>query len=506
MNFLRPTTLICGEFETLPRGKAQIFLRKICLLMCDPICLLLREQQHSTAFKNKKICRANSPDVSYLSGLLFQWNIVFCKVWAKLVFISAALLVLLPSAHAGCTDEHWCRNEYNSSTREFYRIAWGLTEIPKDIPHEAVLINLWENSITSLPANVFAPFTSLKSLFLYRNTILSIDANAFSGLRALEWLDLNSNRLFGFPTEMFTPLESLKVLDLRFNPFYPFNAGTFASLKSLEELRFYRNNLRAVHPGTFSGLVSLKKLVLAGNALYTLPPGIFAELRSLEYLDLAVNQFTGLDPAWFMGLGSLKELALFENDLTSLPHGIFGHMPLLEALDIATNNLISIPRYVLSGLDNLTAISLGGNPMTTLDSRAFANLPRPFKLSMKNMWEPSPVGWDCSTLCWLRDEERKGTVRLVHWTLGYHVTDDSSLPFCAEEGQWDTMQCAHEGELLGLMFIHLKVFSLRPDWCLWMLSHRSWQIKSFKYKQPYIWGEVSKFAENDRSAVRWDHW
>ncbi len=381
--------------------------------------------------------------------------------WSILCF-SVALLVLIPATHAACTSESWCRNEYNPTTRQFYRNGWGLTEIPKDIPHEALEIELVENNITFLPAYVFAPFTSLELLYLYRNKISNIDANAFAGLIALKSLSLTSNRLTEFPTEMLTPLESLNYLDLRFNPFHPFSPGKFASLTSLEWLHLYMNDLGIVYPGTFSGLVSLKKLVLAGNSLFSLPPGIFAELRSLEELYLGGNNFTRLDPDWFIGLGKLKKLALYDNYLTSLSPGDFGHMPSLEALDIAVNNLTTIGSDVLSGLDHLRTISLGGNNMATLYPQDFVNLPRPFKLSMKNMWEAlqkSSTEWECSTLCWLRDEERKGTVRLVHWTLGYHVMgDDSSLPFCAEEGEWAAMECAQEGESPSKIWPSIKIY------------------------------------------------
>ncbi len=55
------------------------------------------------------------------------------------------------------------------------------------------------NSLTTLPAQVFGPLTSLTLIFLSRNAIDRVPAGSFDGLTQLMNLDLSWNALTELP-------------------------------------------------------------------------------------------------------------------------------------------------------------------------------------------------------------------------------------------------------------------------------------------------------------------
>ncbi len=242
--------------------------------------------------------------------VMYQFQVVF--------FAAAMLVIFLPGDDAGCTDSFWCRNKYDTSDRGFYRTHCCLTEVPSDIPAEALEVHLRNNAITSIPAGVFRHLTQCTYLNLGDNQISSVDKEAFQGL------------------------------------------------KSLQMLYLANNSISSVYIETFQALTSLQVLWLGQNDISSVVLGTFDSLHSLEFLDLEKNKLRTLSPRLF----------------------------------------INLPRKPLK-------LKLGG----------FSNK------------------WNCSSLCWLKHEEQKGTVTWRDWW-----GDDAAAPRCATGGDWASLQCGDPGE------------------------------------------------------------
>ena len=183
--------------------------------------------------------------------------------------------------------------------------------------------------------------------------------------------------------------------------------------------------------GTFTGLSNLTSLDLCCNKITKLEFGTFDELTSLTYLSLSSNQISDFEPGTFNELSSLTGLSLSSNNLTTLSPLIF------------------------YGLDSLRYLSLYNNWLTRLSADVFKHLPRPLKLGLYYKYyydqpkHPELLVCD-SELCWLKQEEQRGTITWNHW----FGTD--FFPKCADGLDWGTWNCDETGDVV--VFWILKCF------------------------------------------------
>lgn len=223
----------------------------------------------------------------------------------------------------------------------------GLTSLEglNEIPHIASvkILDLSDNQLTTVPANIFNGFTNLEQLRLDDNKITKLSANTFSGLTALyrlflqnnmlsnldagtfndltniESIDLSNNKLKNLPSII---LRTLQYLYLNDNELESLDAITFNDLKNLKTLYLQNNKLKTFDATIFNGLISLAKLILSKNKLKTLPVGAFNGLRALGKLDLSNNEIETLPATIFNGFTSIS-INLNHNQLDTLPATIF---------------------------------------------------------------------------------------------------------------------------------------------------------------------------------------
>ena len=236
-------------------------------------------------------------------------------------------------------------------------------------------LNLSRNTLSALPAGVFSGLTKLTFLSLSRNTLSALPDDVFSDLTALESLYLYDNALESLPAGVFSGLTALKLLWLYGNAeLSTLPAGVFSDLTALEKLRLNSNALTELPAGVFSGLTALKELWLHNNALTSLPADVFSDLEALKLLRLYNNGLTSLPAGVFSGLTALEELLLRENALTSLPAGVFSGLTKLKTLWLHDNALESLPAGVFSGLTKLKNLLLRDNALTSLPAGVFSGL------------------------------------------------------------------------------------------------------------------------------------
>ncbi len=222
------------------------------------------------------------PILPFSEFFLVHLHVLTKSEVAVSTFFAVVLLVLCPHVDTACTNRDRCRDEYNQKTREFYRTFWGLTEVPRDIPAEALKVNLYGNAITSLPAGVFSHLTQCTFLSLGNNDIALREKKSFSGLPALKELRLYNNSISVLQLGVFSGLTNLTTLTLEGNQISQINGQVFTELESLETLRIYSNRISVLQPGMLSPLKNLKRLSLMKNQITHIEEGTFDNLHFLH--------------------------------------------------------------------------------------------------------------------------------------------------------------------------------------------------------------------------------
>ena len=68
---------------------------------------------------------------------------------------------------------------------KFYRTKSGLTDVPDDIPKDALQVDLGHNNITQLKQNAFSQLHQCTHLNMWWNTISVVETGSFDGLHSL---------------------------------------------------------------------------------------------------------------------------------------------------------------------------------------------------------------------------------------------------------------------------------------------------------------------------------
>ncbi|XP_053949429.1 protein toll-like [Anastrepha ludens] len=159
------------------------------------------------------------------------------------------------------------------------------------------LLTLSSCGITVLPARIFAPLPSLKSLLLRANQLRVLPTGLFAAQINLQVLELSRNQLEALPLGLFHPSTKLVNLSLSRNRLLQLSAEILPPLHGLETLRLDGNRLRTIASGCFAEAQHLKILLLDHNRLnWTSAEAcdVFNGLRSLRLLGLNNNSLSHL--------------------------------------------------------------------------------------------------------------------------------------------------------------------------------------------------------------------
>ncbi|KAJ2377779.1 hypothetical protein IW150_001185 [Coemansia sp. RSA 2607] len=143
--------------------------------------------------------------------------------------------------------------------------SYRLAEIPRDIPHDVISLNLSRNMLTQIPPSFGRTFSMLQSLDISGNQIVVLPEE-ISHLQSLRELNASRNALIGLPITIGS-LRNLEVLDLSEN----YIIALDASMSRLENLRMLNiSDNRLVTLPSYLGLLarSLRILLVDGNPFY----------------------------------------------------------------------------------------------------------------------------------------------------------------------------------------------------------------------------------------------
>ncbi len=192
--------------------------------------------------------------------------------------ISGLVLAGRLQTEAQCVAQEGCMNPYDASQQGYIQVGCCLTEVPRDIPAEALEVHLPFNPITSIHPGVFSHLTQCTVLFMVENRITQIQRATFTGMHSLTHLILVGGRISIIEEGAFDGLEALQFLDLGGNLLSSLDPEMFTGLNNVEYLGIFSNIIFNIEEGSFDSLHSLRTVSLQGNRLTTLDPDLFLNL------------------------------------------------------------------------------------------------------------------------------------------------------------------------------------------------------------------------------------
>ncbi len=147
------------------------------------------------------------------------------------------------------------------------------------------------------------------------------------------------------------------------------------------------------------------------NPITHLPYGVFSHLNWCTELDLYQNKIATIDVGAFSGLRALQKLNLFSNQISMIEDGAFDRLLSLKYLYLEHNNL------------------------TTLNSGALKFVRRPLALALGDPHSDTDRPWTCDSLCWLKKEEKAGSISWME-SIGR-----KKWPECSSGTSWSNKAC-----------------------------------------------------------------
>lgn len=220
-------------------------------------------------------------------------------------------------------------------------------------------LNLAYNKLENNTLEIFSQIPSLKGLKLGHNAFSGNLSPAICGLRNLETLEIQGNRLLGLPAGL-RELTSLRILNVSENQL---NGLPMDELEDVPLTELYASS-NALKGSLFSqpgrnGHRSLQTLKVANNAMSSLASSQTLTLPQLRELDVTNNKLTALPSV--DGWSSLITLIAGDNKITDFPVG-FTSLHTLRNVNL-TSNEIKILDPEIAKMESLDSLILASNPL-----------------------------------------------------------------------------------------------------------------------------------------------
>ncbi|GJQ74438.1 Tl [Trypoxylus dichotomus] len=294
---------------------------------------------------------------------------------------NASLLKLLDMVNTHLDDDHArLLSNYTSKAVEVISLSRSeLTKLPEEL-NFVYELELANNRIKNLTEKIKFPL--LIVLKLQQNDIKRIDGSVFETSPDLAYIDLSQNNITELPAQLLHPLPRLKILLLRSNAFQRIPDGFFEMNSILKEIDFSDGRLTEIGTNTFSSCTRLEKIKFGSNSLKSLPEEIFLNMQNLTYLELSMNEFSDFPEGTFKGLSRLQYLYLFDNKLVTWSANHSAHLGNLRFFHLNNNRLSVIKADTFFGLSNLQELKLSYNLIATIEIKAFSSLSRLKRLDL----------------------------------------------------------------------------------------------------------------------------
>ena len=198
-----------------------------------------------------------------------------CLPSAKIIKISISVLSVFPFS--------------NCEPVEFFDFGEQITKVPKPIPLDVGKIILTQSLIKNIDTNTFVRFKNLQYLDLNNNQIRHIFPAAFNGfgnesINSTNVISLTENHIENLRADMWGGIKILNILHLNDNKISSLKQRTFSTLEGarLKHLQLEKNCITSIENGAFHGLNFLEELHISVNLLQTIEPGVFFRFKFTE--------------------------------------------------------------------------------------------------------------------------------------------------------------------------------------------------------------------------------
>ena len=188
----------------------------------------------------------------------------------------------------------------NSTT--YFGNNQSFLEVPSDIPVNTVIVELAYNLITQIKQGDFQTLTSLKRLYLQMNKISQVSPLGSRCVK-LESLSLTNNSITSIPVDMFQGCDRLKSVGLAYN-----NLTSIDWIKhlgsSMKKIYISGNQISLLTPNHFVNLTGLEYLSAFDNGLTHIDTSFLRFLPNLNKIGLSNNllSYIGNPYPWCNGV------------------------------------------------------------------------------------------------------------------------------------------------------------------------------------------------------------
>lgn len=240
-------------------------------------------------------------------------------------------------------------------------------------------LNLDFNKIVEFPSEINETSSSyrIKELRLSYNYISRVNSKFLKNLVELQSVDLSYNRMYNISERSFASLRNLVYLSLAGNLLELVGDGAFRDLPRLEALDLQENRLLEFSTRYFENVAN-EQIDFAVNVSHNrISALIGGPAVNISILDLSYNYIETLPKSFFDSLGaSIRQILLSHNRLTHIDNYSFGNLPKLQILSLNYNNISLVKRRTFSELSSLQILDLSHNKMAQLSIEQFSNMRR----------------------------------------------------------------------------------------------------------------------------------
>ncbi|MBN3297422.1 LRIG2 protein, partial [Amia calva] len=267
------------------------------------------------------------------------------------------------------------------------------------------------------------------------NHLTRLEDTAFSGLGLLETLNLGENSVSHLGEGVFAGLSNLCTLDIRNNEIswaIEDSIGLFVGMKKLNALVLQRNKIKSITKKAFEGLDSLEHLDLSKNGIMSIHPESFSHLRLKE---LHLNTSSLLCDCQLKWLGQWLIDNRFQQSATAVcahPTSLVGRS--VHSVDLEDFVCDDFPKPQIT-MHPETAVVLRGTNVT-LSCTAASSSDSPMATAWRKDGE---VLYDAEVQNFARYREQEG--ELVEYTTLLHLLNVNFT----DEGRYQCVVTNHFG-------------------------------------------------------------
>ncbi|KAK6030714.1 leucine Rich repeat-containing domain protein, partial [Ostertagia ostertagi] len=224
------------------------------------------------------------------------------------------------------------------------------------------IINLGHNCLRSVPSSSIRGLKQLQALHMQKNKIAVLEALSFLNLPVLNLLNLAGNKISEINRQAFLNVPQLKYLYLTNNQITHLTPHQFASFNQIEMIDLTGNNITEIPDECMARLQQLRQLFLGGNHIHTIGKNAFAN-SSIVILSLINNELTEISEGMLDGMPRLQSVVFKGNKIKFVHHNAFYNTPSVIKIDLSDNEIVDLSPSTFLAQLNLQMIDLRNNKL-----------------------------------------------------------------------------------------------------------------------------------------------